>query len=177
MEPLTYLDPTSAGPGTIHPLAPRLASLQGTRGGLRQIWLKFDVLLGDIGDALSKEYALPTLERVSGTFVERKDEKLARWQRFQGQIDWAVLGLGACWGTVPWTVYDAIELEARGVPTVNFVTEEFAGLARETATAEGYPGLKLVTVPHFFEDLGAEAIAGLAREAYPRVVAALVRQN
>ena len=169
----TVLDPTSAGPGEEKTPAPRLASLKGTRGGFRRQWLNFDTFVGRIEERMNDEYELRSAAYVGGTFTERNEERRAKWKRFQQQVDWAVVGLGTCWGTAPWTVYDASELEAQGIPTVSVVTDEFEGLARETAVAEGRPGLGMVVVPHFFERLSEEAVTKLADDAYPVIVASL----
>ena len=169
----TVLDPTSAGPGDEKSPAPRLASLKGTRGGFRRQWLNFDTFVGRIEERMNGEYELRSAAYVGGTFTERNEERRAKWKRFQQQVDWAVVGLGTCWGTAPWTVYDASELEAQGIPTVSVVTDEFEGLARETAVAEGRPGLSMVVVPHFFERLSEEAVTKLADDAYPAIVASL----
>ena len=98
---------------------------------------------------MNDEHELSSAAYVGGTFTERNEERRAKWKHFQQQVDWAVVGLGTCWGTAPWTVYDASELEAQGIPTVSVVTDEFEGLARETAAAEGRRGLNMVVVPHF----------------------------
>ena len=169
----TVLDPTSAGPGDEKGLAPRLPSLKGTRGGFRRQWANFDTFVGRIEARMNDEHELSSAAYVGGTFTERNEERRAKWKHFQQQVDWAVVGLGTCWGTAPWTVYDASELEAQGIPTVSVVTDEFEGLARETAAAEGRRGLNMVVVPHFFERLGESAVIKLADDAYPAIVNSL----
>ncbi len=175
MTTIRILDPTSDGPGVVRAIAPRKGDLRGTRGGFRQQWANFDKFMAHIEQRLMQEYELPAIARVSGTFTERRDEKLEKWRVFKSQVEWAVVGLGACWGTSPWTVYDAIELEEKGIPTVSVVTDEFNGLAKATAAAEGWPGLKMVVVPHFFEELKEDAIVKLADAAYPKMVDALTK--
>ena len=167
------MDPTSAGPGARHDLAPRLKDLRGSRGGFRRVWANFDTFLGRIEERLAEEYEIGPIKRVSGTFAERPPEKQEKWRGFQQDIDWAVVGLGTCWGTAPWAVYDAVELERQGKPTVTIATDEFEGLARETGIAEGYPDLPMVVVPHFFEELSEEQVRLLADEKYPEVLASL----
>lgn len=173
MPVIIMVDPTSPGPGRVRDIAPRLASLKGKRAGFRRQWMQFDKFVAKIEGLVKQQYEPAAVAYASGTFTERRDDKLEKWRKFQSQVDWALLGLGACWGTVPWTVYDALELEAQGVPTVSIVTEEFAGLAQETAAAEGCPGLEMIVVPHFFEELSDDAVARLAQERYPKIVAAL----
>ena len=169
----TALDPTSSGPGEEKGLAPRLPSLKGTRGGFRRQWLNFDTFVGRIEARMNDEHELHSAAFVGGTFTDRNEERRAKWKHFQQEVDWAVVGLGTCWGTAPWTVYDASELEAQGIPTVSVVTDEFEGLARETAAAEGRSGLNMVVVPHFFERLDEAAVIKLADNAYPEIVDSL----
>ena len=164
------LDPTSSGPGLLRTPAPRPTNLRGTKGGVRRQWANFDAFANRIEELLQQQFETPTLKRVSGTFTDRAGEKLEKWRAFKANVEWAIVGLGACWGTAPWSVYDATELEKLGVPTVTIVTEEFAGLAREIAVAEGFPSLKMLTVPHFFEELSEETVIELANDLYPAIV-------
>lgn len=174
MTTIHVLDPTSDGPGASHALAAR-RDLRGTRGGIRRQWPNFDTFTARIERRLMQEHELQPILRVGGTFTERRDAKLEEWRTFTSQVQWAIVGLGACWGTSPWTVYDAIELEEKGIPTVSIVTDEFAGIAKATAAAEGWPALKMVIVPHPFEELKEDAVVTLADASYVKIVDALAK--
>ncbi len=169
MSDYKLLVPTS-GPATpARPIAPRLAALSGTRAGFRQQWKQFDKFVDRLSMLFTERYSPRSTARVDGTFSTRQGPKLERWVKFQKDIDWALLGLGTCWGTAPWTVYDAIDLEQQGIPTVSVITDEFAGLARAVATAKGYPDLNILVVPHFFESMADEAVSDLADRHFAEV--------
>ena len=56
-------------------------------------------------------------------------------------------------------MHDAIELEARGVPTAAIVTEVFAHEARVQRDALGMAGLEPVVIEHPLSTLTAEQLA------------------
>lgn len=170
-----FLDPTSQSGASLKGLAPGLANLDGMRVGFRQQWKQFDKFVDRLEQLVKSHYRPQAVARVDGTFSPRQGGKQERWLSFQKQVDCAVLGLGTCWGTAPWTVYDAVELEEQGIPTVSIITNEFSGLARAVAAARGYPSLNIVVVPHFFESLSDEAAAAVADESFGQVMGRIVQ--
>ena len=69
-------------------------------------------------------------------------------------------------------MHDAIELEARGVPTAVIVTSEFVREARVQREALGMTGVVPVVIEHPLSSLTDEEIAARAAAALPQVLAA-----
>ena len=70
---------------------------------------------------------------------------------------------------------DAVALEARGVPTVTFVTEPFVAAAHAVARSRGMPDLAFVVIPHdYLVEDDADVAARLA-PIFDVVVAAVAR--
>ncbi len=69
-------------------------------------------------------------------------------------------------------MHDAIELEARGVPTAVIVTSEFVREARVQREALGMTGVVPVVIEHPLSSLTDEEIAARAAAALPQVIAA-----
>jgi hypothetical protein len=68
-------------------------------------------------------------------------------------------------------MHDAIELEARGVPTAVIVTSEFVREARVQREALGMAGVIPVTIAHPLSSLTDEQIQARAAAALPQVLA------
>ena len=69
-------------------------------------------------------------------------------------------------------MHDAIELEARGVPTAVIVTSEFVREARAQREALGMTGVVPVVIEHPLSSLTDGEIAARAAAALPQVLAA-----
>lgn len=69
-------------------------------------------------------------------------------------------------------MHDAIELEARGVPTAVIVTTEFVREARVQREALGMRGVVPVVIAHPLSSLSDEEIRARAAAALPQVLAA-----
>ena len=68
-------------------------------------------------------------------------------------------------------MHDAIELEARGVPTAVIVTSEFVREAKVQREALGMAGVVPVVIAHPLSSLTGEEIAARAAAALPQVIA------
>jgi hypothetical protein len=68
-------------------------------------------------------------------------------------------------------MHDAIELEARGVPTAVIVTSEFVREAKVQREALGMAGVVPVVIPHPLSSLTDEQIRARAAAALPQVLA------
>lgn len=68
-------------------------------------------------------------------------------------------------------MHDAIELEARGVPTAVIVTSEFVREAKVQREALGMPGVVPVVIPHPLSSLTDEEIRARVAAALPQVIA------
>ena len=69
-------------------------------------------------------------------------------------------------------MHDAIELEARGVPTAVIVTSEFVREAKVQREALGMAGVVPVVIAHPLSSLTDGEIAARAAAALPQVLAA-----
>lgn len=173
MPSLTVVDPTFRRPAPApHQMVERPASVDGMVVGFREFWPKFDVFTAAFEGRLRARHDVAGAERVDGT-QPRSGGPLARWQTFTRTVDWAISGLGGCGGCAPWAVFDAVELESRGVPTVTLITPDLEGLARRTAESRGYPDLRIVLLPQFLDDLADDEVAALAEERFDEILAAL----
>ena len=54
---------------------------------------------------------------------------------------------------------DAVQLERQGTPSLTFVTQPFAGAARNHARRHGMPDLPLIVVPSDYLDRSDAAVA------------------
>lgn len=188
-EPYCLVDPAgqvcslepSAAPATPSATAPTVSlvrvarprSPEGLVLGFREFWPKFDVLTAALETRLRDRWQLPAVHRIDGT-RPRGDEAQRCWETFIDDVDWAVCGLGGCGGCTPWAVYDAVELERQGVPTVTMVTTDLMELARRTARQQSAENLRIVSVPPYLDDLTDQEIPGLADDLFDELVAALV---
>lgn len=68
-------------------------------------------------------------------------------------------------------MHDAIELEARGVPTAVIVTSEFVREAKVQREALGMTDVVPVVIPHPLSSLTEEEIRLRAAAALPQVIA------
>lgn len=173
MPSLMVVDPTfRRSTPDRHQLADRPATVDGLVVGFREFWPKFDVFTAAFERLLKARHHIGGVERVDGT-QPRSGRPLARWEEFTRTVDWAISGLGGCGGCAPWAVFDAIEMEGRGVPTVTLITPDLEGLARRTAESRGYPDLRIVLLPQFLDDLPDEEIDALAAARFEEIMAAL----
>lgn len=69
-------------------------------------------------------------------------------------------------------MHDAIELEARGVPTAVIVTSEFVREAKVQREALGMTGVVPVVIEHPLSSLTDEQIRARAAAALPQILAA-----
>src|ERR1700710_1618827 len=120
------------------PLIERPLSPDGLVIGLREFWFNYDRFTAAFEALLKNRFDVAGVARVDGTHP-RTGRVLDAWQEFNRQVDWALVGFGACGGCAPWAVMDAIELERNGVPTVTLISEHLIGVARTTARTKGYP--------------------------------------
>lgn len=68
---------------------------------------------------------------------------------------------------------DGIELARKATPAVALVTTTFWPQGDFVASAAGMPDLPRVQLPHPVAGTGHDAMAAIAREVAPRIVAAL----
>jgi len=168
------VDPTAKPTGVpAATMVERPASLDGLVLGLREFWAGYPRYTAVLERLLRERYSLRGVERVDGTHP-RTGRVLERWEQFGRDVDVAVVGFGACGGCAPWAAMDAMELEARGVPTVVLVSHELADVARRTSDAKGYD-LRYVLLTQYLDDLDDVDIEQLAKATVDDIVDALIR--
>ncbi|MGX7678787.1 UGSC family (seleno)protein [Jatrophihabitans sp. DSM 45814] len=155
-------------------LIERPASPDGLVVGLREFWFNYDRFTLAFEGLLKNRFKVAGVARIDGTHP-RTGRVLQAWQEFNRSVDWALVGFGACGGCAPWAVMDALELESNGVPTVTLISEDLVGVARTTARTKGYPQLRILTLPHYIDDMDDDAIVALAETTFDDIIAALTR--
>jgi len=71
-------------------------------------------------------------------------------------------------------LHDAVELEARGVPTITLCTEAFMDSAAAHARAYGRPDARVVAVQHPLAALAPEAVIQRADAVVAHIIAQLM---
>jgi len=69
-----------------------------------------------------------------------------------------------------WCIHNAIEMEKRGLATTTVCTPNFASLVRETAEAEGFPTIALITIPHPIAENDVNLIRQKADNAIEKLI-------
>ena len=72
------------------------------------------------------------------------------------------------------SLHDAVELEARGVPTVTLCTDAFMDSAAAHARAYGRPEARVVAVQHPLAALAPEAVRQRADAVVQRIIEQLM---
>lgn len=171
---LLVVPPLTKQPNRQRPLIEHPASPDGLVVGLREFWFNYDRFTHAFDATLKNRYNVAGVARIDGTHP-RTGSVLESWQEFNRQVDWALVGFGACGGCAPWAVMDALELEANGVPTVTLISEHLIGVARTTARTKGYPHLRILTLPHYIDDMDDDAISALVDSKFDEIVSALTQ--
>ncbi len=156
------------------PLATRIRTLDGARVGfVDNTFLAVRVMHDEIGRALA------------AAGIRRMDVTKKYWRPLSTeQIDHLSRASDAVVGSLANTspsavcsTRDAVALEARGIPTVTFVTAYFEDLLTETAAAEGMPALRRIVLPSGIEGAPEATVRALGAAAVEHVVAALTRSD
>jgi hypothetical protein len=171
---LLVVDPSVQRVAAPLPLTDRPVTLDGLVVGLREFWFNYDRFTRAFEALLAARHAVASVERVDGTHP-RTGRVLDRWVEFNRTVDWALVGFGGCGGCAPWAVMDAVELEGNGVPTVTLISVDLEGVARRTAESMRYPQLRILTLPHYIDDMGDDEISSLAASKFDAIVEALTR--
>lgn len=151
--------------------APRLASLEGRMIGLLHNGKHGgDELLFGIRDAL-----MPHAR--GATFDYRRKPHAASPASFLPQLygRWqaAIVALGDCGSCSSWSVYDSIELEKAGIPTVIVVSRPFLEMNRIEAKRLLFPKLKMIVVDHPLAQLPALELQAKGAAVADQALAAL----
>lgn len=93
----------------------------------------------------------------SSPMPESQIEEIADWGA-EGVIE-AISDCGSCNSS---STVDAIELEQRGIPTVQIITDEFVDINNQISSSHGYEEMPLVTVGHPTRYLEKDEISNMA---------------
>lgn len=95
------------------------------------------------------------------------------FERVLANADVVITGTADCGSCTAYSVYDAIQLERAGVPSVVVTTTMFEPVARTLAGDFGMPDLRIVVLPHPLGGTRPEVLDTWAGEAIDAVVALL----
>jgi hypothetical protein len=144
---LGLVDPTAAAEES-GAAAKRLPNLQGARGVLLDNTKgNAGPLLRHVGRLLEDRYGVETMPVSRKLVYSRPAEPELLDELAQG-YEFVVTGVGACGSCTSGCVRDAVDLEARGIPTVAIHTEVFMNSAIAHTAAFGRPDLRFVSVEH-----------------------------
>lgn len=156
------LDPTgeTSEKGRKYRLAERPDSLEGLRVALySNNKQNSDHFLEGIAEGLRESY--PDVEIVDVVYKPTASSPGDNWgliDEVAAEADIVLLAYGDCGSCTTYTVYDAIEFERRGIPTVSFSSEKFIDLGRYDALHRGAPGLPIVEFDHPIASLEPEEV-------------------
>jgi hypothetical protein len=118
-----------------------------------------DHFLRALAESLTKRY--PELEVGDVTYKPQAANPGSRWgivDEIARNADVALVAYGDCGACTSYTVYDALELESRGVPTASFSSTKFIDLGRFEALHHNCPGLPIIEFEHPIASLPAEDV-------------------
>lgn len=164
IETLGLVDPTataatakSTGVG-----AARVSQLAGAHGVLLDNTKgNAGPLLRHVGKLLEEKYGVQPMD-VARKLVYSRPADPAQLDELARDYEFVVTGVGACGSCTSGCVRDAVELEARGIPTVAIHTQVFMNSAIAHSAAFGRPDLQFVEVEH---PIAAVSDAELQRRA------------
>ena len=175
--PNAILDPTgtvtSSAAKPAAPRAPRPASLQGKRVGLR-INTKQNArpFLEEVGRLLQEKYGVTLTERVKVNFAVPEPEDVIK--ELAAENDVVITGVGDCGSCSAAAAADGVVLEAAGLPVAAIITDSFVPTADAMAALRGAPGYKYATTPHPVAVLTPDKVRERAAQVLGDVVALLV---
>jgi len=162
---LGLVDPTAEAESN-STAAHRLPSLAGARGVLLDNTKgNAGPLLRHVGVLLEQQYGVQSF-KMARKLVYSRPADPSLLDELARDYDFVVTGVGACGSCTSGCVRDAVELEARGVPTAAIHTEIFMNSAMAHSTAFGRPDLQFAAVEH--------PIAAVSDQELQRRAAALV---
>ncbi|MFC4941951.1 UGSC family (seleno)protein [Pseudonocardia sp. GCM10023141] len=171
-ESIVFLSPAPARAIEARPPAERLTSLAGKAIGLLDN---------------NKPGARPILDRLAERLVQEGAASVRHWRKSHpsgpspyvseaaGESDLVISGVGDCGSCSSWSLRDAFEAEATGVPTVTLVSKPFANVVRIEADSLGMPSLPIFATPHPIATLTEAELHAIADDLFESVVRAVVK--
>ena len=162
------LDPTASLADDITDAGPDAGSLRGKRVGVRidMLWRSWDWVSEVWAEGLRAEGAEVRFWRSCGRTGEEGARAAEEYAAFLAETDVAVVGLGNCGSCTSWTIADALQAAALGIPTVAVATAHFEALATALAKRGGRSGLRLQILPYPLDVLPKAEVDDIARDRY-----------
>lgn len=162
------LDPTASMLHDVTDPGPDAGMLQGKKIAVRidMLWRSWDWVSEVWAQELRAEGAEVTFWRSCGRTGEEGVQAEREYAELLAASDMAIVGLGNCGSCTSWTIADALDAAATGMPTIAVVTAHFEGLARNLARRGGRSGLRLHVLPYPLDILPKEQVNDIAREQY-----------
>jgi hypothetical protein len=166
---LDLLEPTVGDRPPAMAGASRLADVRGKRlGFVDNSKCNADLFIRRLCNQFGERFAV-----VPGPIVRKlapKDRLSEADLTRLSQCDAVVLCFGDCGTSTSINVADAVEIERRGIPTVNVFSTAFADAARKQAEGRGLYDLPLVKVPHPMHTAPQKAVTERADAAIEALV-------
>jgi len=169
---ITVLDPTAKSQKVLK-MAPRPDSLKGKVVGF--VWNNKpggDILLNRFAELLNKRYHFARVVKYTKPLASSGTD-IGTLDSLSATCDLVIIAMGDCGSCTSYVVYDAVEFEKRGTPTVSVISTEFEALGKVEAQALGMANLPMVIVPHPVGGIPLEQVAKKANNALEAMVKAL----
>ena len=168
MATITILDPTASLAHDIAEPGPDMGDLRGKRIAIRidMLWRSWDWVSEVWADGLRAEGAEVTFWRSCGRTGEEGVQAAKDYAALLAESDAAIVGLGNCGSCTSWTIADALQAAATGIPTIAVATAHFEALAKNLATRGGRSGLRLNILPYPLDILPRDQVDDIARDQY-----------
>jgi hypothetical protein len=164
----TVLLPTGAPKTASISTAERPKDIKELRFGLLDNGKEFsDVVLDALAEALRRDHGVKNIKFWRKGFPAKGAPFI---REMAEETDVAVSGVGHCGSSSPWSVIDAVNLEAAGVPTVALISRSFCPLGQIVGKGVGHEGLPIVMLPHPIGDADKAEISKKGTAAAAEVV-------
>jgi hypothetical protein len=163
-------------PDVAAPTYPLAGPVTGRRAGIRTdaAWRSWRLIAADWDQRLRDDgaAAVATVETHAQVGTKGAADR-SHIDDLAAAVDFAIVGLGTCGSCTSFAVADAVTIEARGLPVIAVVTEEFATHAHNMAHHLGHGDLRVLVLPYPLEARPQEELLAIAADAYPRALALL----
>ncbi|ARR56784.1 hypothetical protein HY78_26745 [Rhizorhabdus wittichii DC-6] len=165
---IRVLDPTASLAHDIADPGPDAGALRGKRIAIRidMLWRSWDWVSAIWAEGLRGEGAEVTFWRSCGRTGAEGEAAAMDYAALLRESDAAIVGLGNCGSCTSWTIADALEAAATGLPTIAVATAHFEGLAHNLAKRGGRSGLRLHVLPYPLDILPRDQVDDIARDQY-----------
>lgn len=168
MTTITILDPTASLAHDVADPGPAIGTLRGKRIAIRidMLWRSWDWVSEVWAEGLRAEGAHVTFWRSCGRTGAEGEQAAEDYAALLRDSDAAIVGLGNCGSCTSWTIADALQAAATGMPTIAVATAHFEALANNLAKRGGRSGLRLHVLPYPLDILPRDQVHDVARDQY-----------